>query len=162
MIPAPDERYSRAMPMPITLLAVTLAAILLGCGSLFGARTQVPSSPLVVRDATIDGAPWRLLVAGQDGMRGRQDFGGADGMLFDLGGAIEPGAVPFVMDGVSIPLAIAWFAADGSLVGRAEMVPCPAEPCHRYEAPSAFRWAVEAPRGAFDALDRGARLEIQP
>jgi uncharacterized membrane protein (UPF0127 family) len=148
--------------MPVALLALALAALLVGCGSLSGPPTQAPSSPLVVRDATIDGAPWRLLVATTDGMRGRQDLGGADGMLFDLGGAMDPSAVPFVMDRVPIPLAIAWFAADGSLVGRAEMVPCPAEPCHRYEAPADFRWAVEAPQGAFDALAPGARLEIQP
>jgi uncharacterized membrane protein (UPF0127 family) len=66
------------------------------------------------------------------------------------------------MDGVSIPLAIAWFAPDGSLVGQADMVPCTAQPCARYEAPAAFRWAVEAPRGAFDALAPGASLQVQP
>jgi uncharacterized membrane protein (UPF0127 family) len=148
--------------MRTALLAVTIAALLVGCGDPPGDRSQVPSSAPVVREATIDGAGWRLLVAGPDGMRGRQDFGGADGMLFDLGEATDPSVIGFVMDGVPIPLGIAWFAADGSLVGRAEMVPCPAEPCERYAAPAPFRWAVEAPSGAFDALAPGARLEIEP
>jgi uncharacterized membrane protein (UPF0127 family) len=149
--------------MPIALLAVIVGALLVGCGESSGDGSQVPtSSAPMVREATINGAPWRLLVAGADGMRGRQDFGGADGMLFDLGEATDPSAVAFVMDGVSIPLAIAWFAPDGSLVGQADMVPCTAQPCARYEAPAAFRWAVEAPRGAFDALAPGASLQVQP
>ena len=52
-------------------------------------------------------------------MRRRTDFGGADGMLFDLGRVVGASAVGFVMDGVTIPLAIAWFDGDGLLVGTA-------------------------------------------
>ncbi len=111
---------------------------------------------------TVAGRPWTVLIAGEDGMRGRDDFAAADGMLFDMQRETEPSAVAFVMDGVRLPLAIAWFGADGRLVGTAEMVPCPAEPCPRYLAPAPFRWAIEAPAGAFDRLPAGAELVVMP
>jgi uncharacterized membrane protein (UPF0127 family) len=64
------------------------------------------------------------------------------------------------MDGVAMPLDIAWFDGDGVLIGTAEMTPCPAEPCPRYTAPGPYRWALEAPPGAFGDLSPGARLEV--
>jgi uncharacterized membrane protein (UPF0127 family) len=114
----------------------------------------------IARIVTIDGSPWRVLAASEDGMRGQNDFGDAQGMLFDMGAEVPPGAVAFVMDGVAVPLDIAWFAADGRLVGTARMTPCAAEPCPRYVAPGPFRWAIEAPPMAFDGLDPQARLDV--
>jgi uncharacterized membrane protein (UPF0127 family) len=108
----------------------------------------------------IDGAPWTVLVADDDGMRGREGFEGADGMLFDLGSDRAPGTIHFVMDGVAFPLDIAWFAESGALVGTDSMAMCPAKPCPKYAPDAAFRWAVEAPVGTFDDLDQGARLEV--
>lgn len=138
-----------------------LSAILLGCWLL--ACGPVPTSiGRDVREVTVGGEPLTVLVAGEDGMRDRDDFGGADGMLFDLGSEVQPTAVAFVMDGVRLPLAIAWFSADGRLVGTDAMVPCPAEPCPRHLAPAPFRWAIEAPVGAFDALPPTADLVIAP
>lgn len=142
------------------LLAVGL--LLLGCG---GSRpapgTTAPTDPIpAARDVAIDGVTWRVLVAGDEGMRGRTDLGDAAGMLFDLGGEVQPSAVAFVMDGVSIPLDIAWFAADGQLLGIARMTPCAAEPCPRYVAPAPFRWTIEAPVGAFAGTAPDARLVV--
>lgn len=91
-----------------------------------------------------------------------EDFEDADGMLFDLDRDVDPGAVTFVMDGVAIPLDIAWFAADGRQVGTATMLPCPAAPCPSYRALGRWRWAIEGPLGAFRDLPAGARLEISP
>ena len=113
-------------------------------------------------DATLDGEPLQLLVGGRDGMRGMADFRGADGMLFDLGRPVEPEAIVWVMDRVVIPLDIAWFDDAGRLVGTSSMTPCPAEPCPTYVAPATYRWAVEAPTGAFDDLPDHAVLEIVP
>lgn len=134
-----------------------LALAVLACSGPAGA----PVTPLV-RVVTIDGSSWRVLTASEDGMRGQADFGDADGMLFDMRSEVAPGAVAFVMDGVAIPLDIAWFSADGRHVGTVPMAPCAAEPCQRYVAPGPFRWAIEAPPGAFDGLKVGARLAIVP
>ncbi len=121
-----------------------------------------PGTPGTTTSALIDGTTWRLLPAGPDGMRGRLDFDGADGMLFDLGQDTDPSAVQFVMDAVAIDLDIAWFAADGALVGTTSMPACAAEPCPRYASPGAFRWAIEAPVGALRDLATGARLDLAP
>lgn len=141
---------------------LTVGLLLLGCG---GSRpapgTTAPTDRIAAaRDVAIDGVTWRVLVAGDEGMRGRTDLGDAAGMLFDLGGEVQPSAVAFVMDGVSIPLDIAWFAADGQLLGIARMTPCAAEPCPRYVAPAPFRWTIEAPVGAFAGTAPDARLVV--
>lgn len=105
---------------------------------------------------------WTLLLAGRDGMRHRDGFDGADGMLFDFDQDVDPGSVVFVMDGVRFPLDIAWFTDAGELVGTASMALCLEEPCPTYAAPGRYRWAIEAPPGAFLDLDPGDRLEISP
>lgn len=137
------------------MAVVALLAIALLDGCVMSATDRV-----AVR---IDGEPWTVVMAPDDGrgMRGRVGFDGADGMLFDQGRDVDPTAVVFVMDGVSIPLDIAWFSTAGGLVGLTSMEPCPAEPCPRYEAPAPFRWAIEAPSGAFDGLTPGSRLTLE-
>jgi uncharacterized membrane protein (UPF0127 family) len=129
---------------------VTAGALVAGCG-------RAPAAQTTVR---IGVDSWTVLIADHDGMRGRADFEGADGMLFDLDRDVPPGTVHFVMDGVAFPLDIAWFEGDGDLAGTASMATCPAKPCPKYAPEGAFRWAVEAPVGAFDDLDPGARLEV--
>jgi len=136
-------------------LALALAAVLL-----IGACGPAPDGDR--RTVMLDGRPWTVIVAGPDGMRGMDGFAGVDGMLFDLGQEVESGAVTFVMDGVGIPVDIAWFATDGRLVGTASMVPCPVRPCPTYRAAGPWRWALEARVGAFRTLPAGARLEISP
>jgi uncharacterized membrane protein (UPF0127 family) len=140
----------RLRGLRIALVAIVAAVALASCAATSSDRLSVE----------MGGRSWTLLRAGADGMRGLDDFDGADGMLFDLGRETDPSAVAFVMDGVSIPLDIAWFAASGELVGTAAMEPCPAEPCPRHVAQAPFRWAVEAPTGAFDGLAPGDRLEV--
>jgi uncharacterized membrane protein (UPF0127 family) len=143
------------------LVAVSLSFLACAAGTDPGPGTAAPTATApVARDVAIDGVAWRVLVAGDEGMRGRTDFGDADGMLFDMGGEVQPSAVAFVMDGVLVPLDIAWFAADGRLVGTARMTPCAAEPCLRHVAPAPFRWAIEAPVGAFARTAADARLVV--
>ena len=134
------------------LLVAAMLVGPLGCAS--------PAATPVLREVRIGDAPWQLIEAPPDGMRGQMGFGPADGMLFDLGAETDPSAVVFVMDNVAIPLDIAWFAADGRLLGIARMPRCGDGACPRFRAPSPFRWAVEALPGSFDQLDEGARLEI--
>ena len=106
--------------------------------------------------------PWTLLRAGPDGMRGLPGFDGADGMLFDFEVPVEATAVVFVMDRVAFPLDIAWFNEAGEPVGRTTMAVCPALPCPTYAADAPYRWAIEAPAGAFADLDPAARLRVEP
>ena len=129
-----------------------LLLVLFGCAS--------PAATPILRAVRIDDVPWRVIEAPPEGMRGQLGFGEADGMLFDMGGATDPDAVVFVMDNVGIPLDIAWFGADGRLLGTASMPRCGDPVCPRFRAPGPFRWAVEALPGAFDLLDEDARLEI--
>lgn len=114
------------------------------------------------REVRLGDRMWTALLADRDGMRGMADFDGADGMLFDFDQDIDPTAVVFVMDGVAFPLDIAWFTDSGELVGTASMAVCPAKPCPTYAAPGPFRWAIEAPPGAFADLRETDRLVVSP
>ena len=144
--------------MPRTLAAFALA-VAVGTGALAACGPSQGEDTLTVE---LDGDRWPVLVATPDGMRDRDGFDHTAGMLFDLGEDVDPGAVVFVMDRVRLPLSIAWFSADGRLVGTATMPICPSEPCPRHAAPGRFRWAIEAPVGAFDALAPDARLVVPP
>ncbi|MGK2850262.1 MAG: DUF192 domain-containing protein [Candidatus Limnocylindrales bacterium] len=117
-------------------------------------------APRPVQIASIDGERWELLVGSGNGMRGMDGFGGMDGMLFAYDSEVDHRVAAWVMDEVAFPLAIAWFDGDGVLVGTATMPQCSADPCPLHQAPAPYRWAVEAPVGAFDALPRDATLVL--
>ena len=144
------------------LAAILAATVISGCAAWIGDGASTVDPALPSQTVQVGAEPWMVLIAPDDGsgMRGLADFHGADGMLFDQGRDVDPASVVFVMDGVTIPLDIAWFSAAGELVGKASMDPCPSEPCPRYGAPAAYRWAIEAPPGAFDGLGPAARLRV--
>lgn len=129
-------------------LAVTVA--IAGCGS----------GPPATQTVTLGGETWTVLDGGGDGMRGRTDFGGADGMLFRFDPEVDTRRIVWVMDGVAFPLDIAWFDDSGALVGTASMAVCPTKPCPTYAADGPYRSALEAPAGAFDDLAPTDRLVI--
>ena len=133
-------------------LAVAATLALVGCSP---AR-----SPLPTRIVSLGDESWVVYEATGDGMRGLPGFGDADGMLFDLGQEVDPAGVAFTMEGVGYPLDIAWFDADGALVSTASMTPCDAVPCPLYRAGGPYRWAVEAPPGAFADLGPSDRLIV--
>ncbi|HEX6868500.1 MAG TPA: DUF192 domain-containing protein [Candidatus Limnocylindrales bacterium] len=140
-------------------MLIALVVAILASGGCTG-RPQ--GSPDGTREVRLGDMPWIVLLAGPDGMRGLRDFAGADGMLFDFDQDIDPDAVAFVMDGVAFPLDIAWFTDAGDLVDVASMAVCPARPCPTYTADGPYRWAIEAPVGAFDDLPPDARLMVSP
>jgi uncharacterized membrane protein (UPF0127 family) len=88
-------------------------------------------------------------------------LGGYDGMLFrserDQTGA-------FWMRHTRLPLSIAWFRADGSLVSTTDMAPCPdrADSCPTYPAGGPYRYAIEVPAGRLDDLGitEGSRVSV--
>jgi uncharacterized membrane protein (UPF0127 family) len=127
---------------------VAIAVLCFGCG---GPET---------RSVRLGQEEWTVLVGSSEGMRGRTDLAGADGMLFDLGREVDPRGTVFTMAGVSIPLDIAWFDGTGALVGSASMPLCEAEPCPVYAPDRPYRWAIEAGVGAFDGVDLDLGLEV--
>jgi uncharacterized membrane protein (UPF0127 family) len=100
--------------------------------------------------AAVDEKCVRLVVADtpverSDGLRGADELGPYAGMLFVEDGDSR-GA--FTMAGVDRPLAITWFAADGSRVDSARMDPCPDRgeaDCPLYRSDDEFRYALELP-----------------
>jgi len=127
---------------------------------LLAGTIAIGCSPLPVRTVSIAGTPWVVYEGGADGMRGLRGFGDADGMLFDMRQEVDPRGVAFTMEGVDFPIDIAFFDDSGMVVSVASMVPCDAAPCPLYHALDAYRWAVEAPVGAFGDLAPPDRLVI--
>jgi uncharacterized membrane protein (UPF0127 family) len=134
--------------MRIAILLLAASVALVGC-------SQRP-----VQTVTIGGEPWTVYRGSDDGMRGLPGFGDVDGMLFDMGREVDPAGAAFVMDGVDYPIDIAWFDEDGAFVSVGAMLPCDAVPCPLYRADGTYRWAVEAPVGAFANLEPTDRLVV--
>ncbi len=156
-----------------------LAAVwwaLAGCGDDGGATaTSLPVEAVVpvgfdregVTITTADGGQQTasVWVADSTDERGRglmevTDLGGASGMLFVFD---TEGVGRFYMWQTPMPLDIAFFAADGTFVGSAEMAPClepTAAACERYAPDEPYLLALEVPAGELDDLGvgPGARL----
>jgi uncharacterized membrane protein (UPF0127 family) len=118
-------------------------------------------NPPAVRTVSLGGRPWSVYVGTGDGMHGLPGFGDVDGMLFDLGREVDPGGTAFTMEGIRYPIDIAWFDANGALVGMASMAPCDVPPCPLYHAEGPFRWALEAPAGGLADVGPTDRLVVE-
>jgi uncharacterized membrane protein (UPF0127 family) len=94
------------------------------------------------------------------GLMGVTDLGGADGMLFEFE---QAGPYRFWMWQTPLPLDIAFFGADGDLVGTTAMAPC-TEPlssdCPRYDPGAPFLVALEVPAGDLEVLGIEAGASI--
>ena len=88
------------------------------------------------------------------------ELGGYDGMLFTWDDDTTGG---FWMRDTEVPLSIAWFAEDGSLVSMADMDPCGegVTDCPSYFPGGPYRAALEVPQGELAELGvgPGTRLE---
>jgi uncharacterized membrane protein (UPF0127 family) len=98
------------------------------------------------------------------GLMGIDDLGPIDGMLFEYPAQVEASAHRFWMQGVRIPLDIAFFGADGVLVSQVSMPLCPeadqaARRCPLHGAAGPFRWALETEAGTV-RFAPGARLVL--
>jgi uncharacterized protein len=128
---------------PLTALVVAVAA---GCGG--ATATAQPS--VVVGDA----APITVEVADTPadravGLMGRDEVPPGTGMVFVYP---EPVSNEFWMGDVLVPLSIVW-VLDDTVVGLAEMQPCPAADasCPRYSPGTHYTHAVETTGGTFTA-----------
>lgn len=96
------------------------------------------------------------------GLMGVTDLGDAVGMVFRFE---EPTAGSFYMFQTPTPLSIAWFAADGSHVGSADMAPCldtPAGECPLYSPGTEYLSAIEVFDGGLEPLGlvEGSSIEL--
>lgn len=91
------------------------------------------------------------------GLRGVTDLGGLDGMVFLLP---EPATKRFWMEDTVIPLDVAFFATDGTLLGVLTMEPCLEDPCPKYSIGEPWQWAIEVPAGRFNELPPDAQLFV--
>ena len=122
------------------------------------ASTTTPASPLVefpTAEITVGGRAWTVAVAATDdlrfrGLRGVDDLGVLDGMLFVFP---DDTIAAFTMRGTLMPIDIAFFDAGGRLVDRLQMVPCEEEPCPSSRSSGSFRYALETEAGGFGGLD---------
>ena len=58
----------------------------------------------------------------------------------------------FWMKNTLIPLSIAFYGADGTILRILDMAPCREEPCRIYDPGTSYRGALEVNRGAFRRL----------
>ena len=93
------------------------------------------------------------------GLMGRRTVPAGTGMVFLFPADVRDG---FWMKDTLVPLSIAFVAADGRVVGTAEMAPCRADPCPSYAPPGAYRYAVELPAGALRAAGVAAGARVRP
>ncbi len=90
------------------------------------------------RVAVADTGPLRA-----DGLRDHVNLGAYAGMLFVFDGDTK---ASFTMAGVTDPLEIAWYTADGTRVGGAHLAPCPDRgqaDCPIYSSRRTYRLAFE-------------------
>lgn len=125
--------------------------VLAGCASSPGPDGLAGFPTAVVE---VGGSEWLVAVADtaearRQGLRGVDDLGTLDGMIFVFPADTE---AAFTMRDTLMRIDIAFFAADGVLVDRLAMVPCPAAPCPSYRASGPFRYAVETADGGFDDI----------
>ena len=96
------------------------------------------------------------------GLMGVTDLGGPVGMAFTWD---EPTNGRFYMFDTPTPLAIAWFAPDGSWLAEAAMTPCldqPAADCERYGPDVEYDVAVEMFEGQLGTvgIEPGSRIVV--
>jgi hypothetical protein len=144
---------STTVPPPTTTTASPTTATTLSPGDL--AEWEVGT-------VIVDGAELMVAIADDPGERaqglmGVDDLGSLAGMLFVYESDSQVG---FWMKDTIIPLDIAFFAADGSLVSLQTMEPCQTDPCSLYYPGAPFRWALETPAGNLAALGPGATLVV--
>jgi uncharacterized membrane protein (UPF0127 family) len=95
------------------------------------------------------------------GLMGVTDLAGPVGMAFVWD---EPTESRFFMFETPTPLSIAWFGADGSHVGQADMAPCLAtdsSQCDRYTASAPFVIAIEMLQGELAAIGIGPGSTVE-
>lgn len=91
------------------------------------------------------------------GLIGRASLAPGAGMAFVWD---EDTDAAFHMQGVLIPLQIAFVSSDGTVARILDMVPCASGPCPAYSPGSRYRWALEVNAGSLAGIREGARAQL--
>lgn len=93
------------------------------------------------------------------GLMKRESLPDDSGMVFLF---FEEHSGGFWMKDTLIPLSIAFFDVDGTIVRILDMEPCEEDPCEIYDPGVGFHGALEVNRGAFDGwgVQEGDHIEI--
>jgi uncharacterized protein len=155
------------MLAPMRPLALALLiALLAGCGGDDdGATSETAPGATAVITTADEEVELSIEVADDEAERSR-------GLMFrtsleeDAGMVFlypEPTAGSFWMKNTLIPLSIAFFDADGTILRILDMEPCEGDPCPLYTPGVAFTGALEVNRGAFERLGvrEGDTIELR-
>ena len=94
------------------------------------------------------------------GLMNRESLPEDEGMVFVFESDIQSG---FWMKDTLIPLSIAFYDGDGTILEILDMEPCRADPCPVYNPGVPFRGALEVNEGAFDrwGVEPGDTLRLE-
>jgi uncharacterized membrane protein (UPF0127 family) len=126
----------------VCAILVLLAAA--GCGGDAGsprAVIETDAGDVVVQVEIADSSAERA-----KGLMGRQQLPEDAGMVFLFP---ADSSTAFWMKDTLIPLSIAFYRADGTIVRILDMEPCRRDPCRVYDPQATYRGALEVNRGAF-------------
>jgi uncharacterized membrane protein (UPF0127 family) len=147
------------------LLALVLALAAVGCSdpTASGDGTNARAQVVIAsgdRTVTVD-----VEVADDEferriGLMGRTDLAADAGMAFLFP---EPTSGSFWMKDTLIPLSIAFWDEDGSIVAILDMHPCPDDECPSYDPGVDFVGALEVNQGFFDehGIEIGDRVRLE-
>ena len=131
-------------------------------GAVEGRRALIPGFEEIsftITSPTGEVLDWCAMLAANpelraQGLMHQTDLGGYDGMVFRFE---APNTGGFWMKDTIIPLAVAYFDADGRFVSAQGMDPCPeeAESCPSYPAAAPYLHAIEVPRGGLGRIGVG-------
>jgi uncharacterized protein len=148
------------------LLAVVLLA-LVGC-----ARATPSDGPAPITAVTLHGSQGPVHVqveeanspAGREqGLMGRTSLGANEGMVFTFRDVADgPVTATFWMRDTQIPLSIAFWNADGTILAIRDMDPCRTDTCPSFGSPAPFVGALEVNQGFFEehGIREGDRIDL--
>jgi uncharacterized membrane protein (UPF0127 family) len=154
-------------PLALTLLVVLVAACGgNGDGATTAGETTTGEAGATAVITTAEGeVEFSIEVADDEGERarglmGRTSLAENAGMVFIYP---EPIQGAFWMKNTLIPLSIAFYDAEGTIVRILDMEPCRADPCPVYAPGVPFLGALEVNQGAFDrpAVREGDHIEVR-
>lgn len=154
----------------LLLLAVACSQGTNPSASLTTAPTLEPSEPFGVTSVTLRAPDGNEAIevpvydafepaARQRGLMERAELAAGAGMVFRFPSEHSGG---FWMKNTLLPLSIAYFDADGTVLAVMDMPPCTQDPCPSYDPQIAYSGALEVNRGFFDeiGLSPGWRVDL--
>ncbi len=154
----------RRLVLPIALFVAVAAC---GGDGETGAE-PAPSSSFPIATALLDNGEESTLLTvevaetpeqQQIGLSGRESLPDDHGMIFVF---FEERQIGFYMKDTLIPLSIAYFDAEGTILEIMDMEPCEKDPCPLYTPQEPYIGALEVNQGSFEDWDisEGDRIQL--